>query len=208
MRIFAKFIGIFLLGWASATGAWAVPPMINYQGAVVDLNGVPVDGMMQLYFNMWDDSVLGNLLWSEVHASVPVREGLFDVLLGSYNPIPRSVFNMDSVWLEVGQDYSVPMYPRHQIATVAYAFHSAYADTSGVALSAPPPGYAGVYTVAMWGGNFTSVRAAILAIPPGERWLVRVMPGYYIEPPMQPLTLPQNVTLQGAGRESCRMDCG
>jgi len=208
MKILTKFIAISLLAGALTAGAWAVPPMINYQGAVVDLNGVPVDGMMQLYFNMWDDSVSGNLLWSEVHASVQVRDGLFDVLLGSFNPIPRSVFDMDSVWLEVGQDYSVPMYPRHQIATVAYAFHAAYADTSGVALSSPPPGYAGVYTVAMSGGDFTSVRAAILAIPPGQRWLVRVMPGFYIEPPMQPLTIPQNVTLRGAGRESCRLDCG
>jgi parallel beta-helix repeat protein len=178
--------------------------MINYQGAVVDLNGVPVDGMMQLYFNMWDDSVLGNLLWNEVHASVQVRDGLFDVLLGSVSPIPRSVFDMDSVWLEVGQDYSIPMYPRHRIATVAYAFHSAYADTAGVALAGGPPQYALVYTVAQSGGNFTSVAAAIAAIPGGiGPYLIRVMPGVYME---LGLSIPANVTLRGAGRDCCILD--
>jgi hypothetical protein len=207
MRHMVKIVGICLVIGIFAAGAWAVPRMINYQGAMVDTNGVPMEGVLQLYFNMWDDSVLGNFLWSEVQ-DVQFTDGLFDVLLGRYNPIPRSVFDEDSVWLEVGHDWMPPMVPRHRIATVAYAFHSAYADTAGVALAAPPPGYAGVYTVAMSGGNFTSVRAAILAIPPGQRWLVRVMPGFYVEPPTQPLTIPQNVTLRGAGRESCRLDCG
>lgn len=205
MRGIAKFFGNCLLAGVLAAGAWAVPPIINYQGAVVDMNGVPVDGMMQLYFNMWDDSVSGNLLWSEVHASVQVKDGLFDVLLGSFNPIPRSVFDMDSVWLEVGQDYSVPMYPRHRIATVAYAFRSAFSDTAGVALSGGGVNYALGYTVALSGGDFTTVGAAVAGISGGVGpYLIRVMPGWYTEPD---ITIPSNVTLQGAGKDCCFLAC-
>lgn len=184
-----------------AASAWAIPPVINYQGAMVDDNGVPADGDFSITFRMWDDSTGGTLLWSEIQGTVEINDGLFDVLLGSVNPLNRQVFDNDSVWLELQVDPNPAMTPRQRIATVAYAFHAAFADTAAVALSGGGVSYALVYTVALSGGDFTSVAAALSAIPGATGpYLIRVMPGTYNEPD---LSIPINVTLQGAGRDCC-----
>ncbi len=202
MTSLAKVIGVCLLVGALSTAAWAIPPMINYQGAMVDTSGVPVDSTLSITFRMWNDpvSVLpGDLLWNETQPVVVITDGLFNVLLGSVNNIPLSVFDDDSVWLEVQVGLNPAMTPRQRIASVAYAFHAWYADTAGVALIGPGVSYARVYTVAEAGGDFTSVAAAIAAIPfPGPPYLIRVMAGTYNEPAF---TIPGNVTLRGAGRD-------
>ncbi len=202
MTRLVKVIGVCLLVGALSTAAWAIPQMINYQGAMVDTSGVPVDSTLSITFRMWNDpvSVLpGDLLWNETQPVVVITDGLFNVLLGSVNNIPLSVFDDDSVWLEVKVGLNPAMTPRQRIASVAYAFHAWYADTAGVALIGPGVSYARVYTVAEAGGDFTSVAAAIAAIPlPGPPYLIRVMAGTYNEPAF---TIPGNVTLRGAGRD-------
>ncbi len=133
-----------------------------------------------------------------------VTDGLFDVLLGRVSPVPRTVFDNDSLWLQIQAMGNPAMVPRQRIATVPYAFRSGYADTAAVALSGGGVNYALVYTVAQSGGDFTSVAAALAAIPGGVGpYLIRVMPGIYPEPG---LSIPANVTLRGAGRDCCILD--
>ncbi len=62
MTVMAKFVGFCLMTGLIAAAALAVPPMINYQGAIVDSNGVPLNGTVTLRFSMWDDSVSGTYL--------------------------------------------------------------------------------------------------------------------------------------------------
>ncbi|MFH1009741.1 MAG: hypothetical protein V1784_00725, partial [bacterium] len=207
MRNIVKILCIYLFFGAFAASAWAVPPMINYQGAIVDSNGVPLNGTFTARFRLWDDSVSTsgvNLLWVETQG-VLATDGLFDVLLGKVTPIPRTVFDNASVWLEVEVSGHPAMVPRQRIATVAYAFRSAFSDTAAVALSGGGVNYALVYTVALSGGDFTTVGAAIAGIPGGVGpYLIRVMPGWYTEPD---ITIPSNVTLQGAGKDCCFLAC-
>jgi hypothetical protein len=65
--------------------------------------------------------------------------------------------------------------------------------------------YAGVWTVAQSGGNFTTISAALTAcVNPGynNRYLIRVMPGNYAES----FTCSSFVRLQGAGKYVCRIE--
>jgi hypothetical protein len=115
----------------------AVPSLINYQGVLKDSDGVPYNGNATIVFSIWNDSTGGNKLWEETQAIVSVSHGLFNVLLGSSNPIPDSVFLKPSAWLQVianGNQLS----PRRQIVSVGYAFHSGFCDTALNALTAPP----------------------------------------------------------------------
>lgn len=66
-------------------------------------------------------------------------------------------------------------------------------------------GYAQVFTVAQTGGDFTSISAAIGAcVAPGvyNRYLIRVMPGTYMENVM----CQQYVRLQGSGKYTCHIN--
>jgi hypothetical protein len=201
MNTMLKIIGLLLLIGIYAANTWAIPSMMNYQGAMVDSNGVPANGIFSITFSIWDDPFSTspvNKLWSETQGSVDITDGLFDVLLGSVNPITRQVFDNDSVWLEVKVGANPAMAPRQRIATVGYAFHAAYADTAAVVLGGGGVSYALVYTVAQSGGDYTSVAAAITAIPGAGPYLIRVMPGTYNEPAF---SVPNNVTLRSAGRD-------
>jgi deoxycytidylate deaminase len=102
----------------------AVPSLINYQGVLKDSLGVPQNGNFPMKFSIYDDSTGGNKLWEEIHMAVEVKNGLFNVLLGSSSdkgPIPDSVFASPNTWLEVQVSASV-LTPRRRIVSVGYAF--------------------------------------------------------------------------------------
>jgi hypothetical protein len=113
----------------------AVPQTINYQGMLVQ-DGLPVDGIRNVQFRIYDSAAGGTSLWQEPQ-SVTFTNGLFSVLLGSTEPIPASVFNGSRRWLSVSIEGSTEILPRGEIASVGYAFHSTSshsaqrADTAG-----------------------------------------------------------------------------
>ncbi|MGB8658579.1 MAG: hypothetical protein WCE90_12480 [Candidatus Zixiibacteriota bacterium] len=109
-----------------------VPQLINYQGVLKDSLGVPVTGDPGMEFSIWDDSIGGNRTWNETYVAVHVQNGLFNVLLGSKNPIPDSVFNATNRWLQVQVSISV-LSPRRRIVSVGYANKAANADTASYA---------------------------------------------------------------------------
>jgi hypothetical protein len=117
----------------------AVPSLINYQGVLKDSTGVPQNGSFPMRFSIYDDSIGGNKLWEEIHMAVEVKNGLFNVLLGSSSgkgPIPDSVFASPNTWLEVQVSASV-LTPRRRIVSVGYALHSEITDTAEYARFAP-----------------------------------------------------------------------
>jgi hypothetical protein len=96
-----------------------VPPMINYQGRLVDSTGVPKDTTIAMVFAIYDEG--GVLKWTESHREVTVSNGLFNVVLGSVDTIPNSVFSDSARYLgiQVGND---PEYsPRTQLISTPYA---------------------------------------------------------------------------------------
>lgn len=110
-----------------------VPGEINYQGFLTtSLDTTPLDTVLQMTFGIYSAEVGGTPIWSETHNSVQVTKGVFNVLLGSINPIPASVFDGDPRWLQVEVGGEV-LSPRKEIVSVPYSFRSGYADSAGYA---------------------------------------------------------------------------
>lgn len=108
----------------------AVPPMISYQGKLMQPSGAPVpDGAYAIQFAIYDLPTGGTALWSEPNPSVQVKNGLFSVLIGSINNLPSNIFDNTERYfaLKVGTDPE--MTPRQKIATVAFSFRSNVAAT-------------------------------------------------------------------------------
>lgn len=106
----------------------SVPPMINYQGKLMQPSGLPVpDGAYHLRFSIYGQPEGGEALWFEEIASVQVKGGLFSVLIGN---VPANMFDSPERWFGVAVDGDLEMTPRQRIASSAFAFRAATADTA------------------------------------------------------------------------------
>lgn len=131
----------------------AVPPVISYQGKLMQPSGVPVpDGNYSIQFAIYDVPTGGNSLWSETNANVQIKGGLFSVLLGSVINLPANIFDNPDRFFGVKVSGDPEMMPRQKIASVAYAVKAGLAD---VANTVPD-------------GAITADKLAVgVAIPPG-----------------------------------------
>lgn len=84
---------------ASATTALAqsaAPMLIPFQGRVTDQQGVPrPNGSYTLIFNLYDQAVGGNNLWTERHEKVGLINGMVNVFLGSIQPLDSPAPGVD-----------------------------------------------------------------------------------------------------------------
>ena len=115
---------------ACACAFAAVPPMINYQGKLMQPSGAPVpDGTYEMTFAIYSVPTGGTALWSEPNPSVQVKGGLFAVLLGSIVNLPSNLFDSGDRFFGVKVGADPEMTPRQQIASVAFAQRAAVAGT-------------------------------------------------------------------------------
>ncbi|GAB6043566.1 C1q-like domain-containing protein [Endothiovibrio diazotrophicus] len=130
-----------LIGAANPTTAWAqAPAVINFQGKLSDVSGVPLSGQYSITFVIYDVAVGGTPLWVESHDFVDVKRGLFNVLLGDGTTPPFStLFTGGDYWLEVQVAGDAPMVPRQRIGSVAYSFHSDHADVADTVVNETDP---------------------------------------------------------------------
>ncbi|MDD5530555.1 MAG: hypothetical protein PHX21_11090 [bacterium] len=107
-----------------------IPTEINYQGwlGTSAADTVAVSGKLNMVFKIYTASTDGTLLWTE-QDSVQVSRGIFNVLLGSVTPIPDSLFNNSSLYLETQVGLEV-LSPRKKIVSVGYAIKSKNSDNS------------------------------------------------------------------------------
>ena len=106
--------------------AFAGPAMMDYQGYFEE-NGVPMSGNHSLAFALYSQMAGGDSLWSEIQSDVPFDRGLFNVKLGTVNPLTLTLFQRPEVYLAVRIDGN-GFGTRTQLASVPYAFLSALAD--------------------------------------------------------------------------------
>ena len=64
-----------------------IPHVINYQGMLTDDLGTPITDNLDLTFRIFDAATNGNQEWTETQSHVPIVDGLFNVVLGSVNPV-------------------------------------------------------------------------------------------------------------------------
>jgi hypothetical protein len=81
-----------------------------------------------MVFSIYADTGGTNLLWTETQPAVVVEKGVFNVLLGSVDSIPYSVFDGSTRYLgvKVGDDPEIT--PRKPIVSVAYAYRAGLAS--------------------------------------------------------------------------------
>lgn len=98
---------------------------IPYQGRIANSAGTPLTGNYEITFALYSQLSGGAALWTEAWTggnSVRISDGLFNVLLGSLQPIPQSVITGNSnLWLGVKVSSDAEMSPRVQLGSVPFA---------------------------------------------------------------------------------------
>ncbi|MEZ4867549.1 MAG: hypothetical protein R3C14_39850 [Caldilineaceae bacterium] len=125
---------ISILFWAQNVGAISLgAPLaasistagIPYQGRLADSNGNPLTQTVNITFRLYAAASGGTPLWEEGWTganSVQVSDGLFNVMLGSVNPIGQAVITGNGnlfLGITVGTDSE--MNPRVQLGNVPFA---------------------------------------------------------------------------------------
>jgi hypothetical protein len=137
--------------WAGPTAQGVTPGVMSYQGYLTDAVGQPMSPV-NMTFRLYAQPSGGTALWTEAHTgsnAVPVTNGLFNVLLGSLNPIPSTVWSYDELYLGVQVGSDPEMTPREQVGRVPYAMAASHALTadSATKLRAPDGDPADAVTV-------------------------------------------------------------
>jgi len=127
--VLAAAVAVFFAVLAHpATSVAANPGTINFQGKVVNADGTNVtDGNYKFVFALYSVSSGGTALWTETQTTVAVTSGVFQVALGSANPLTSVDFNANpSLYLGItfNNDVNGEMSPRPQLQSVPFAFNS------------------------------------------------------------------------------------
>jgi hypothetical protein len=142
-----------------------VPHMINYQGKLTTASGGCLNDTLQMTFTIYTDDLGTTEEWTETQTAVVVKEGIFNVLLGSMTPLPDSVFDGSVKYLGIQVESDPEMAPLKPMVTAAYAFHCATADS---ALNSPAAGIVSVDGVSNPGGNVDFLQQNAITITPND----------------------------------------
>ncbi|MBN2542564.1 hypothetical protein JXI42_06825 [bacterium] len=104
-----------------------VPNQAFYQGKLTDTDGKGVTDTLEIKLSLWNSGLGGDSLWGEIQTDVAVIKGLFDVRLGSVNPIDLTFDT--AYFLQIIVDSDI-LDPRVKFTTSPYAFRARYADTA------------------------------------------------------------------------------
>jgi hypothetical protein len=120
---------------ASPTPA-QVPPLINYQGRLTNLEGGPLDTVVDLTFELYEDEGGASLLWTETHPNVTIINGLFSLILGDLSPFPDELWSGPVRFLGIKIGEGELMNPLTPVVSGAYAMRAGsagFADAAGFA---------------------------------------------------------------------------
>ncbi len=106
-----------------------IPQTMSYQGVLTDANGTPVaDGPVDLTFKLYDAATDGALLWEETQ-EVDVAKGLFNVILGTSNPLNLPFDKPYWLGSTIGTD--AELQPRTALTSSPYSLNSQTAGGNG-----------------------------------------------------------------------------
>ena len=108
-----------------------VPDSINYQGKLTTASGGCLNGTVEMTFTIYSDDQGASSEWSETQTEVEVKEGIFNVFLGSVNPLPASLFDGSVKYLGVQMESDEEMRPLKPMVSVPYAYRAGTADGGG-----------------------------------------------------------------------------
>lgn len=102
--------------------AITIPSSFNYQGILRDDNGALVNGTRKIRVSLWTEVQNGSELYFEEFPAVSVRDGLFNVVMGSTKTLSPSHFRDNAplfVGVSVGE--GAELLPRQRIHPVPWA---------------------------------------------------------------------------------------
>lgn len=118
---------------------WAVPGTINYQGTLLDSNGIPITNIapgMNFEVSIWTAASGGSQLYKENHNGVQVDDGVYAFQIGggtggtpAWNP--TSLFNTSSPRFIQLMVNAVILTPRHQLLSAPFTIQSGNSDALG-----------------------------------------------------------------------------
>lgn len=124
-RTVSIFLFLGLLAGMTMSVA-AIPQTMNYQGYLTDPEGTPLNDEFSMTVSIWDNASGGNQLWSEGQGSVNVRNGYFNLILGTNMPIEDIDFS-DECYMQIRVEGEI-LSPRIPLTSVASAFLADQAD--------------------------------------------------------------------------------
>ena len=137
------------LGSAQAQG---IPPIMNQEGLLLDNNGLPVPGPVNIRFSLMPALAGGVAGWTELHNGVPLVEGYYSELLGNTVPLTEGVLRANQ-YLQI-QVNNQDLLPRTKLASVPFALSAL--SVSGGPVNATNVSIGGVPVIdanGRWVGN-------------------------------------------------------
>ncbi len=118
------------LGWFAVAPLTAqVPSQLNYQGFLRDVatGRALADTTVVAVFSLYDAPTGGNPSWTETH-TISVRNGFFQVELGTETPLTSDLFQDPPKFLGIQIGSDAEMTPRFPIQSVVYAIRAENTD--------------------------------------------------------------------------------
>jgi len=169
LLVFLTFTAVnfgLMLWWSSGggfAGAWAaalgqgtptMPSTFSYQGILRNADGSLADGVYNLQVNLWDAAIGGTALYQEYFANVPVRAGVFSLVIGETPALPANLFTRANIFLGLQVNHSPDeLLPRQRLHAVPWAFQAANAVTANSATTATAANTANVANTATTANN-------------------------------------------------------
>ena len=104
----------------------AVPKIMNYQGKLLNSEGVGVNDTFNIIFKLYTSETEGTPIWEEEHSgvnAVAISKGLFSTELGSIVSFPEDVDFSEQYWLELVVN-SETITSREKLTSVPYALQA------------------------------------------------------------------------------------
>lgn len=134
---------------ASVVRADAPPASIYYQGRVLDSNGDPVDGSVDVQVRLFTQETGGSAVWNQTISDISVVNGLYSFYFG--NGSLSDALTNSSSWLEFIVDGET-LTPRQRLVSVPYALRAGTAKQLDPPMSGVPSG-----VVIMWSGALNEI---------------------------------------------------
>jgi len=113
-----------------------IPSTFNYQGFLRDGQGNPMGGTHKITLKLWKDVEATNVaaLHTEDFPAVAVRDGLFNVLMGSLASLDTNIFvNNAAIFVGISVDDGAELLPRQRIHPVPWAILATSAQNATTA---------------------------------------------------------------------------
>ena len=105
----------------SSSALAAVPTTITHQGRLYNVEGLAIDGTLEVRFAIYDAEGADTPIWSELH-TITFEDGYFSTELGSLVPFEdEDVFDGSVRYLGISVGADPEMTPRARVASMPYA---------------------------------------------------------------------------------------